>query len=267
MVDNTADIITRKCLMELKFVCTYPKRGNVSQNFYAHREKVLVEEKGFGTFTYNFEFFPNGEYRAPFAPEEYPLRCEERSRIFMQIQATSSLSNMELFVENCRATPYDYKNFQPSYSIIEDGCKKDSTVNVHSSSNKRQFRFSLEAFKFIGQHDQVFISCSVLMCEVESPSTRCSQGCINSRARRDSRQHHQVKREAPNQSLRHFISQGPLRLKRSAESSERPVASLNLNLVFIAGCLLAAVGMICAAVTYKTKISRVKYQHLSEYES
>jgi len=31
----------------------------------------------------------------------------------------------------------------------------DSTVQTHPSSHQRQFRFSMEAFKFIGMHDQV----------------------------------------------------------------------------------------------------------------
>lgn len=55
------------------------------------------------------------------------------------------------------------------------------------------------------------------MCKAGDPNTRCSQGCLNSNrflARR--------KREAVSQSGRHFISQGPLRLRGSAESGELP---------------------------------------------
>ena len=42
---------------------------------------------------------------------------------------------------------------------------------------------------------------------------------------------------------------------------------LNLNLVLIAGCLLAAVAMVSAAVMYKAKISKVRYQPLISTES
>ncbi|TKS70513.1 hypothetical protein D9C73_004582 [Collichthys lucidus] len=45
------------------------------------------------------------------------------------------------------------------------------------------------------------------------------------------------------------------------------VMNLNLNLVFIAGCLLAAVGMVSAVVMYKAKVSRVKYQPLPTFEN
>ena len=64
---------------------------------------------------------------------------------------------------------------------------------------------------------QVYISCSVMMCEMEADNTRCSQGCINS-----GRLGRHVRREVVTQTSRHLVSQGPLRLKRSAEGAESP---------------------------------------------
>lgn len=34
-------------------------------------------------------------------------------------------------------------------------CKVDPTIEIYPTDNNRQFRFSMEAFQFIGQHDQV----------------------------------------------------------------------------------------------------------------
>ncbi|KAJ4946904.1 hypothetical protein JOQ06_008947 [Pogonophryne albipinna] len=42
---------------------------------------------------------------------------------------------------------------------------------------------------------------------------------------------------------------------------------LNLNLVFIVGCLLAAVGTISAVALYKVRASKVKYQPLPSFEN
>ncbi|XP_068438232.1 ZP domain-containing protein-like [Clinocottus analis] len=265
--DNLTDVITRKHLLEVQFYCQYPKRGNVTLSFTAHRKKVTVWDRGFGTFTYQFEFYPNNQYQTMVDPKSYPLVYELGKRIYMQIEATSSINNTVLFVESCRATPYDNKNYQQTYSIIENGCIVDPTVQTHSPSHPRQFRFCMEAFKFIGLHNQVYISCNVLMCEAGSPDTRCSQGCINSTMPSSWATHHRRKREVVTQSSRHFVSQGPLRLKRSAEINESSAMHLNLNLVFIAGCLLAAVGMISAVIMYKAKVSKVKYQPLSTFES
>ncbi|KAF1393277.1 hypothetical protein PFLUV_G00036880 [Perca fluviatilis] len=267
LVDNANAVITRKCLLELKFECTYPKSVKVKQSFSAHRKNVVESEKGFGTFTYKFEFYPDKKFQTPLTPDSYPLDCDSEQKLFMQIEVASSIVNTELFVESCSASPYDIPNYKTTYSIIDKGCKVDPTVINYSRSHDTKFRFSMDAFTFIGLNDQVYISCSVMICRLGKPDTRCSQGCINSRKRRDDQQHHLTKREAVTQSSRHFISQGPLRLRRSAESPGSPVINLKLNLFFIAGCLLSAVGMISAAVVYKATLSRVKYQPLPAFES
>ncbi|XP_060898657.1 mucin-4-like isoform X2 [Labrus mixtus] len=259
--DNSNNLITRTHLLEVKFYCQYPKRGNVTQSFTAHRNATTVWEKGFGKFTYQFEFYPNVQFQTMIDPHYYPLEYDLGSRIYMQIEATSSLNNTELFVESCSAAPYDNPNYMPVYPIIQNGCVMDSTVVIHSPAHQRQFKFSMEAFKFIGLHDQVYISCSVLMCQAGEPNTRCSQGCMTMNQGLDRR-----KRETVSQTSSHLVSQGPLRMRRSAERAESPVMNLNLNLVFIAGCLVAAVGMISGVAVYKAKTSRVKYQPLPTFE-
>ncbi|KAF7212139.1 transcript variant X1 [Nothobranchius furzeri] len=260
--DNVNSLITRKHLVEARFYCQYPKRGNVTLGFSAHRKKVTVWEKGFGTFTYQFEFYPDSQFRTMINPNSYPLEYDVGERIYMELDSSSSINNTEMLVESCRAAPYDNPNYHPTYSIIENGCVVDPTVQVHFSS-EGQFKFSMEAFKFIGLHDQVYISCSVIMCEGGNPNTRCSQGCINSTSHSSRR-----RREAVLQTGKHFVSQGPLRLRRSADvEGGGSGMNLNMNLVFIAGCLLAAVGMICGVLIYRAKRSKVKYQPLPLEES
>ncbi|XP_077443285.1 uncharacterized protein LOC144064523 isoform X2 [Stigmatopora argus] len=260
-VDNSADIITRKHRLEVDFECQYPKRGNVTQNFLSHRKSIKVWEKGFGTFTYQFEFYPNDQFQNMSNPNSYPLEYKLGMRIYMKIESSSSMNNTELFVESCRAAPYDNPNVHPTYSIIENGCTADPTVLIYPNSDQHEFKFSMEAFKFIGFHDQVYISCSVMMCEAGNPNTRCSQGCINTTL-----SHHNKKREAVIQSANHFVSQGPLRLQRSAEGNGTTVMNFNLNLIFIAGCLLAVAGMMTVAI-YKAKMSRFAYQRLPTVEN
>ncbi|XP_023806715.2 uncharacterized protein LOC101158074 [Oryzias latipes] len=261
-VDDPSQLITRKHLMEISFYCQYAKKSNMTVGFTAHRKNVTVWERGFGTFTYQFEFYPDSQYQAMIDPNSYPLEYELGSKIYMEIEASSSLNNTEMFVESCRASPYDNPNYHSTYTIIDNGCTVDPTVQIYAPSNQKQFRFSVEAFKFIGLHDQVYISCSVMVCEAGNPNTRCSQGCMNSSSSND--HHHIHKREATVQSRAHFISQGPLRLHSDSSAS---VINLNLNLVFIAGCLLATVGMICGVVVFKTKMSKVRYQPLPTYET
>ncbi|KAM8877284.1 uncharacterized protein ACB058_003226 [Synchiropus picturatus] len=254
-VENQTALITRKHLLELDFFCEYPKHGNVTLGFKTHRKNVTVWEKGFGTFTYGFEFY-NSTYGAMISPSLYPVEVNIGSQIYMQIEASSSVRNTELFVESCRASPYDSPSYTPTYPIIENGCAVDQTVMIHTSAHPNQFRFSVEAFKFIGLHDQVFISCSVLICERGNPNTRCARGCLQPG------QYYRGKREVGIQTANHFISQGPIRLRRSAEGATIPDVKLNLNLVFIVGAVLAAVAVVSVTSYLKKRISSVKYQPL-----
>ncbi|CAL8244136.1 unnamed protein product [Lota lota] len=257
--EDVRDIITRKHLLEVQFSCQYPKRGNVTLGFTVHRDNRTITEKGFGTFTYNFEFYPDNLFGAMVNPSLYPLEYDVGEKIYMQIEATSSVNNTVLFVDSCSASPYDNPNYQPTYPIIENGCTLDSTVVIYPPSHNKQFRFSIDAFKFIGLHDQVYISCSVILCEAGNLNTRCSRGCV------PPTYNHRRKRAALIETGAHFISQGPLRL-RSTPERESSVTGLNLNVAFIAGCLLAAIAMICGVMIHRFRRTAVRYQPLSTAE-
>lgn len=258
--DDPRSIITRQHEVEIEFSCRYEKSNNISMEFTAKRHITTITEKGFGTFTYSFGLFKTAGYTAMM--NSYPAEFELGEMIYMQIESQSSINNTELFVESCVATPYNDPSYPAPYTIIENGCPSDETVQLYTS-HEPSVRFGMQAFKFIGLYDQVFISCSVILCEANNPITRCSQGCTNSTVAPPS--HHQHKREAPIQTASHLISQGPLRLKRSVEREVTSTA-LNLNLVFIAGCLLAAVGMVCGVLIYRTRGPQIKYQPLQSSE-
>jgi len=119
--DDSSALITRKHLVEARFYCQYPKKGNMTMGFTAHRKNVTVWERGFGTFTYQFEFYPDSQFRTMIDPNSYPLEYDVGNRIHMQIEASSSVNNTEMFVESCTAAPYDNPNYHPTYSIIENG--------------------------------------------------------------------------------------------------------------------------------------------------
>ncbi|XP_049419520.1 uncharacterized protein LOC125880816 [Epinephelus fuscoguttatus] len=248
------EIISRQHDVEIAFVCAYPKQTNLTLGF-THKNPYAFTERGFGAFTFQFEFFESQRFRTKVDSSTYPVEVYLKQMMFMQIEATTSIPNTELFVESCRATPYDNPNSRISYTIIEHGCVRDNTVQVYPSSNY-QFRFGMEAFEFIGAHEQVYITCSVILCETGLPNTRCSQGCISSGS-------HRSKRDVAGQTARHSISQGPLHLVKTSDSQvSGPSLSLGTNLVFIVGCLL-----VCGAAIYQSRRSRAKYQLLPTSET
>ncbi|KAL1257147.1 hypothetical protein QQF64_012692 [Cirrhinus molitorella] len=260
--DDPRTIITRKDQLEIEILCKYQKRSNVTIEFDTHRPPINISEKGFGTFNYQFEFYASQKFQNSRAPQSYPLEYNVGDKIYMKIEPVTSVLNTEIFLESCVATPYDNPNYPISYPIIKNGCNMDETVQFYSS-HKPYVEFEMEAFKFIEFHDQVFISCSIIICQANNPNTRCSQGCINSTVAPPV--HHQHKREAPIQTGSHFISQGPLRLKRSA-SQVTVSPGLNLNLIVIAVCLVAAVAMVCGVIVYKAREQRIRYNPVPSNE-
>ncbi|KAL0994907.1 hypothetical protein UPYG_G00129090 [Umbra pygmaea] len=205
------DVITREQDVAIEVSCIYSKKGNVSLEYLVHKIPYIFSEKGFGKFTYQFEFFYNSLFNRMVDPATYPVKVELNQMIYMEITSTTSVPNTELFVESCQATPSDNPDDPTHYSIIQNGCQEDQTVQVYPSP-QNQFRFGMEAFKFIGMHEQVYISCAVILCEAGNPNSRCAEGCINGTSRR--------RREAVMQTTSHYISQGPLRVGRSANSQE-----------------------------------------------
>lgn len=120
-VDNTSSLITRMHELAVQFKCEYPKRGNVTLAFTAHRDSIIIMDRGYGTFTYKSEFYPDSRFLQMINPNQYPLEYDLGREIYMQIEATSSINNTRLFVESCSAAPYDIINYSPAYAIFENG--------------------------------------------------------------------------------------------------------------------------------------------------
>ncbi|MBN3305336.1 CUZD1 protein, partial [Amia calva] len=93
-------------------------------------------------------------------------------------------------------------------------CNKDNTIVVYPSSPS-EFRFGMEAFKFIGEFNEVYISCTVILCQAGNPFTRCAQGCSTG----VTAGHHRHRRQVSAETRRHSISQWPLHLARSLGSA------------------------------------------------
>ncbi|XP_061091677.1 uncharacterized protein LOC133124462 [Conger conger] len=255
-IEKAGSIMTRTEDVEIEFSCTYCKKGGVSTYFKARKLGMMYAEDGFGKFSFEFQFFHSQHYEINVDPSTYPIEVRLKEMIYMEIKSKSSLQNTVLFVESCKATPEDGPNHATFYSIIDNGCNMDKTLQVYPSQSN-EFRFGMQAFKFIGMHTEVYISCSVMLCLAGDPNTRCAQGCIS--------QSHVAKRSVPGQTVSHDIMQGPLRLKRSLYDEglrvlNAPIVYINTNVLAVT--FLAAVALVCAVLVYKIKKSSVGYKQL-----
>ncbi|XP_071387953.1 uncharacterized protein [Centroberyx affinis] len=201
-------VITRRRGVNIDFSCQFPKTISISSYYELHKSDYVFTESSFGSFGYTFEIFTDSGFTSKVPASAYPVEVKLLDIIYMGIEAESELPDVTLFVESCKATPDDNPEGSLFYSLIDNGCKTDETVKVHTSDPK-SFKFEVQAFKFTGNYDQVYITCSVILCETGNPFSRCAQGCLSSPGRRR-------KRALSLETASHYISQGPLRLVRQA---------------------------------------------------
>ncbi|XP_068584832.1 uncharacterized protein [Cebidichthys violaceus] len=198
------EIITRRKEVKIDFSCQFPKTISISSNYFLHKSDYIFTESSFGSFGYTFEIFTDSNFTSKVAASAYPVEVKLLEMIYMGIQAESDLPNVNLFVESCKATPDDNPENTLSYDLIKNGCLKDETLKIHPS-NQTSFNFEVQAFKFTGNFEQVYITCSVILCESGSTFSRCAQGCLTDPSRR------RRKRSLNRETVGHYISQGPLR--------------------------------------------------------
>ena len=106
--------------MDIEFCCNYSMQGDVLLSYIAHRPSLTFTEKGFGTFTYQFEFFQSQAFTQQDA-NSYPLEFDVGDMMYMQIESITAVPNTELFAESCWATPSDNPHDTISYPIILNG--------------------------------------------------------------------------------------------------------------------------------------------------
>ncbi|KAG9338041.1 hypothetical protein JZ751_027205 [Albula glossodonta] len=176
--EDPSSVITRRHEVEIGFSCEYSKTAEVILEFTPHKLPFAFTETGFGKFTYQFEFYHSSQFSQMVDPSTYPVDVPLKEMIYMEIESTSSIPNTVLFVESCKATPENDPNSNQYYDIIENGCTVDDTVVVYAE-NGPDYKFGMQAFKFIGDFNEVFIYCSVILCKSGDPATRCAQGCLN----------------------------------------------------------------------------------------
>ncbi|KAM9367046.1 uncharacterized protein ABDE67_006183 [Symphorus nematophorus] len=196
------EVISRRKTVKIEFSCQFPKTISISSYFNLHKSDYIFTESSFGSFGYTFEIFRDSNFTSKVEGSAYPVEVKLLQTIYMGIQAQSELPNVTLFVESCKATPDDNPKNALSYDLIKNGCIQDETFKI-KTSDPTQFNFEVQAFKFTGNYDQVYITCSCILCEPGSPFSRCAQGCLKDASRRR-------RRGLAKETAGHYVTQGPL---------------------------------------------------------
>lgn len=120
-LDEPGKIITRRGHVTIGFSCRYPKAINVYSHYLNKKSDYVFTEASFGSFSYTFEVFTDGNFTTAIAPSSFPVEYDLLDMIYMGIKSQSSLTNTRMFVESCRGTPTVNPKGPIYYDLISNG--------------------------------------------------------------------------------------------------------------------------------------------------
>ncbi|XP_077375411.1 uncharacterized protein LOC144017569 [Festucalex cinctus] len=180
---NPLKIVSRRKTVKIEFSCQFPKTASISSNYNAEKSDYIFSDSRFDSFSYSFDVYTDGNFTNKVQPIAYPVQVEFLQNIYLGLRAESELANVSLFLDSCRATPDDNPDNVDFYDLVTEGCVKDPSLRV-KTVDKLSYHLEFQAFRFGGDNDQVYITCTVLMCDVNDPLSRCAMGCLNEQFRR-----------------------------------------------------------------------------------
>ncbi|XP_069822914.1 IgGFc-binding protein-like [Dendropsophus ebraccatus] len=171
----------------------------------------------------------------------YPHKVNLHDSLHVEFKVESDDANLQILVEKCKASP-SLGESEQIYYLIQHGCSKDSTLQIHLVTDQRLQRFSFHVFRF-DKFPEVYLSCNVIVCHNGTSPNRCTQGCLSSRHRRDAR------------SLKELgsarLSQGPIRITASQPQNPHTVPLSALVVVIGVLGLVSVFGLVLQKYHYK----------------
>ncbi|XP_078620432.1 CUB and zona pellucida-like domain-containing protein 1 [Branchiostoma floridae x Branchiostoma japonicum] len=151
-------------------------RDTVSAMFSPQIEKIYFFRSAHGKYNFDMQLFQSVGFQQQI--DTFPYVVQLNQPLYVQVQVLTPDQDLQLFAENCMATPSANILDPMSYTFISDGCPVDSTFLSLFSSSQKQERFSINSFAFVEDYPEVYLHCTVLVCNSTDPTSRCAQGCL-----------------------------------------------------------------------------------------
>ncbi|CAH1253774.1 OIT3 [Branchiostoma lanceolatum] len=209
------------------FQCEFIRRFDITQRrevlYNIPPPSVPIEiEGGNNSLIISMNMFTSADFSDKFDSVDFPLQVTPADRLHFGLGVDSPLDNLELFALQCVATPTLNPDDSPRVSIIQDGCNIDPTLEKNDArSGEKALYYSVQAFTLpnAGDNSLLYIHCTMLVCFEDDSDSRCSEGCVPARGRRQAGSvtgEHRVRRESGKE---HDvkISQGPIITKTGKE--------------------------------------------------
>ena len=92
-----------------------------------------------------------------------PFSVTLNQPIYLGIKQEGSTSSLKFVVTSCHATPSAQRINRLSYPFFYDKCPLDQTFKTIQSTNN-EFRFTIDAFRFISINKAVYLHCHLYVC-------------------------------------------------------------------------------------------------------
>ncbi|XP_066267651.1 uncharacterized protein [Branchiostoma lanceolatum] len=250
-----------------RFQCEFLRQYVVSQgqeilyNIPSPRVRLIDANN---SFIFEMDIFTSADFRAVYSSGDFPLQVLPSDLLYYGLKVKSPLSNLELFAQDCVSTPTMDPEDSPQVTIIQDGCDVDPTLKRESArSADMALYFSIEAFTFPDAVDPslVYLHCTMVVCLKDDPDSRCRQGCLPARRRRDAAGVSRFRRGSSNDHQQ-SVTGGPFKIVSgkgtagafpTAGSAEGVAAFPTVGVAIGAAGGLMGVLLLAAAVVVVTK--------------
>ncbi|XP_001628544.2 ZP domain-containing protein [Nematostella vectensis] len=224
---TTESVITREHQAVMPFKCSYERKVVLSVvSFSPRAAKLYTKTASFGNFTFFMDLYKSSDYKQK---HSYPAEIGVGSRMYLEVRVQSNDSKLAVAPLHCRATPTSGYEDMPRYVFINDSCATDSTVQLKHTETAAQ-RFSMGAFRFLPDYNDVYLHCEVVACRQGDKDSRCAAGCPRSGGGRRRRSAVVV------DEFDYKLSLGPIRRASQTKQASAPAAnppSGNVGLVTI----------------------------------
>ncbi|XP_075140921.1 uromodulin-like [Leptodactylus fuscus] len=161
-------IIVRNAELQLNFSCAYPLDVTIKTSVHPVLSSMSFHITGAGEFKAHMAVYKDQSYQYKHEAKEVVLSTSSTlyAEVFLE-GLNSSSSQYVTVMKNCYATPGKYLGDPIKYYIIKQRCpnKEDASIKVLENGVSLRGRFSLQMFKFVGEHNLVYLHCEISLCD------------------------------------------------------------------------------------------------------
>ncbi|XP_072480846.1 scavenger receptor cysteine-rich domain-containing protein DMBT1-like [Notamacropus eugenii] len=172
--DQSNRVISRLKNFHLHLSCRMNKNVMVEVKYLAN-DSIDITRYQYGHYGLKVSFYKSPLFEHPVIESPYYVQLNQD--VFFQLMLRQFDPNLVLSVDTCVASPFadDFKTV--TYDLIRHGCVSDPTYAAYSSSNPNVVKFKFNAFRFLKQHDAVYLKCQMVICRADNASSKCLRGC------------------------------------------------------------------------------------------